>query len=68
MILNLKKMSDIENIIRIQISDPSSKTDPYMRGMANGMIMIESIINGTEPKFIDSPRNLNQDLSNAGPK
>ena len=53
--IECRKLSDIQNIFDIQVNDPSSKTDPYMRGMANGMIMLKSILDGCEPKFIDKP-------------
>jgi hypothetical protein len=44
-----------EHMLEIQITDPSSKYDPYMRGMANGMIFLDSCIRGVEPKYIDKP-------------
>jgi hypothetical protein len=49
-------MSKIDDVMKIQLADPSTKKDPYMQGLANGMIMIKSIITGDEPKFITIPK------------
>ena len=53
--IECRKLSDIQNIYDIQVNDPSSKTDTYMRGMANGMIMLKSILDGRKPEFIGKP-------------
>ena len=50
-----KWIKDIENIRDIQHSDPISKTDPYMRGMANALEVVWSIISDEEPCFIEGP-------------
>jgi hypothetical protein len=49
-------MSKIDDVMKIQLAEPSTKTDSYMQGLANGMIMIKSIITGDEPKFITIPK------------
>lgn len=51
-----KLLSEIDSVMNIQLTDPSSKRDHYMMGLANGMIMIKSIIVGEEPKFFKMDR------------
>lgn len=37
-------------------SDPGNAlADEYMRGMANGLILAQSIVRGTEPQYIEAP-------------
>ena len=50
-----KGFENLFNSIQIQIEDPASKTDPYMRGMANGMLFAKSCFENVEPKYIDEP-------------
>ena len=46
-------IDDIDNMWAIQKSDPISKTDPYMRGMANALEVVHSVIHGEDADFID---------------
>ena len=46
-------LQKIDDVMKIQLDDPASKTDPYMKGMANGMILVRALIVGEEPKFIE---------------
>ena len=50
--LTKKIRAEIDAVMHIQLTDPSTKTDDYMQGLANGMIMIDSILKMCEPKFI----------------
>ena len=43
-------------VLKIQVNDPASKIDPYMRGMANGLILGYCMITGREPHYIEKPR------------
>lgn len=47
--------SDIANVTKIQSEDPHSKKDEYMRGMANGLQVANSIATKQEPEFLESP-------------
>lgn len=38
-----KQMKDLDKVLNMQLSDPASKTDPYMQGMANGMLVAKGI-------------------------
>lgn len=54
--LNLeKKLKTIEDLIKIQSGHGNWDYDPYMHGMLNGMIVIESCITGKQAKFVDAP-------------
>ena len=41
-----KRKQDIEEVINIQKYDGNWNYDPYMHGLLNGMLMVESIANG----------------------
>ena len=48
--------NDLEKLwqlVKIQVDDPSSKTDPYMRGMANGLICALAVFKHWEPIYIE---------------
>ena len=50
LILRLKNLEELE---KIQVSDPSSKDDQYMRGMANGLILAVATMKNEEPRYIN---------------
>ena len=43
-----------------EFSRSFAKEDPYLHGMANGMILAESIVTGKEPKFEESKGRYNE--------
>ena len=45
----------IEEMIEIQSRSGNYDYDPYMHGMANGMIYIHSILTDKEPKYLTAP-------------
>jgi hypothetical protein len=49
-----KKLSDLDNCVAIQSGPGTGDTDHYMRGMANGLILAQSIMKGTECKYLDA--------------
>lgn len=51
-----KIMKDLEDILNIQCSNGNWNYDPYMMGLANGLIMANSIITNKEPKFLSAPK------------
>jgi hypothetical protein len=53
---NKKEYLKMQEIIAIQCSDGNWNYDPYMHGMANGMIYANSLFLDLEPKFLDSPK------------
>ena len=48
----------LDDLIKIQCSDGNWNYDPYMHGMANGMILARSIIQGEEkePEYLEAPK------------
>lgn len=57
---NYKKELDrikesIKNAKDIQCSDGNWDYNPYMMGIANGLIFADAVINGDEPKFLNPP-------------
>ena len=48
-------ISDLEDLLKVQCSDGNWNYDPYMQGMANGMILAMSLLKGVTPEFLDAP-------------
>jgi hypothetical protein len=48
-------VKDIENLIKVQCSSGNYNYDPYMHGMANGLICAMSCVTGKEPEYISAP-------------
>jgi len=48
-------ISDLEDLLKIQCGDGNWNYDPYMQGMANGMILAMSLFKGVAPEFLDAP-------------
>ncbi|MGN7941999.1 hypothetical protein [Metabacillus sp. 22489] len=49
------RIVDIANVLDIQLSEPNIKKDPYMTGMANGLILALSIMEQNEPIYKEIP-------------
>ena len=49
-----KKIGDLKNIVDTQCMPGNFDQGEYMRGLANGLILAQSIILGIEPKYIDA--------------
>jgi hypothetical protein len=50
-----KLLEKLDDLIAIQTSSGNWDFDPYMHGMANGMILMRAIVSGEDPKFLDAP-------------
>lgn len=50
-----KEIEDIQKMLDIQLSDGNWNSDPYMHGMANGMILCMATLKGEEPKYLEAP-------------
>ena len=50
------RVKTLDEITKMQCSDGNWNADPYMHGMANGMILSLSTITGEEPTFLESPQ------------
>lgn len=49
-------MGNLDDVIKIQCANGNWNYDPYMHGLANGLIMAKSLISKEEPKFLDAPK------------
>ena len=56
LLVSLDVINSIDELVNIQCSDGNWNVDPYMHGMANGMILVQSIISGKPPEFLDAPK------------
>lgn len=50
-----ENLEAVQDLLNIQLMDGNWNCDPYMHGMANGMILCMSILRGEVPKFLDAP-------------
>lgn len=50
-----KEIEQLRDLTKIQCTHGNWNYDPYMHGMANGMILALAIMEGTEPKYLDAP-------------
>lgn len=55
------KEIDLKDVINIQCSKGNWDYDPYMMGLANGLIMAESLISKKEPQFLSAPKKWGKD-------
>ena len=53
--IDSKTMETIKDLIKTQSQDGNWNYNEYMHGMVNGMIMIQAIIDGVEPVYLDAP-------------
>lgn len=51
----LRILEDLQNLIDIQCSDGNWNVNPYMQGMANGLILAKSVITNETPEYVDAP-------------
>ena len=56
------KLETLKEMTAVQCSDGNWNYDPYMFGMANGMIFAISIFEDTEPHYLDAPEKWLKDL------
>lgn len=54
----------LKDLTKAQCSDGSWNYDPYMHGMANGLILALSVFEGEEPKFLEAPEVWLKDVPN----
>jgi hypothetical protein len=51
----MSPMEQLKEAVKIQCSEGNYNFDPYMHGMANGLILALAIMDGTEPEFLNAP-------------
>jgi len=50
-----KEIEELRSLVKVQCMDGNWNYDPYMHGMANGMILALAIAEGKEPQYLDAP-------------
>lgn len=48
-------VESLDELTKIQCSNGNYDYDPYMHGMANGMLLAMSLFNNCEPIYLDAP-------------
>lgn len=51
-----EKIKQLEGLLATQLADGNWNYDPYMHGMANGIIFAMSILTGEELLLLDAPK------------
>lgn len=57
----IKSLEALKDSLKVQCSDGNWNYDPYMHGMANGMIFALSLFEGGEPQYLDAPEKWGKD-------
>lgn len=45
----------LKDVLNVQCANGNWNYDPYMHGLANGLIMAASLLDDVEPKFLKAP-------------
>jgi hypothetical protein len=51
-----KLIKEMEKLLDIQCANGNWNYDPYMHGMANGMLLMLSVVEGGNPRYLDAPK------------
>ncbi len=51
-----KALNKLEDLVKVQCADGNWNYDPYMHGMANGMLLVQALLYDKEPKFLEAPK------------
>ncbi len=52
----ISSVEHLKHLVDIQCSDGNWNFNPYMHGMANGLLLALAIFNGVSPKFLNPPK------------
>lgn len=55
-------LQTLRDMTQVQCSDGNWNYDPYMHGMANGMIFALSLFEDGKPKYLEAPKEWLKDL------
>jgi len=50
-----KAIKELKDVIKVQCMSGNWNYDPYMHGMANGLICALAILTGKEPNYLHAP-------------
>lgn len=51
-----ENLNKLKELIKTQTSPGNWDYDPYMHGMANGMLLAEAIMEDREPEYLNAPK------------
>lgn len=51
----MTNMEKLKELIKIQTSRGNWDYDPYMQGMANGMLLAEAVLEDRSPVYLEAP-------------
>lgn len=49
------RLDSLQDLVRVQSSEGNWNYDPYMFGLANGLLLAQAVIEGTECKYFETP-------------
>lgn len=52
----------LDDMLAVQCADGNWNYDPYMHGLANGLLMAKSIFTKEEPDFLEAPETWKKDV------
>ena len=58
-----KLLNDLDDVVKIACSDGNWNHDPYLHGMANGLICAQAVLCGTDPVYLDAPMVWSKDIA-----
>ena len=51
-----EELKKLQQMLDVQCSDGNWNFDPYMHGMANGMIFCMALLKDEKPKYLEAPK------------
>ena len=61
-VVMLQSLQALREMTQVQCGDGNWNYDPYMQGMANGLIFALSIFDGSEPNYLEAPETWLKDI------
>ena len=55
-------LDEFDLLLDIQLSPGNWDFDPYLHGMANGILLMRSIVSGEDPEYMEAPEQWGEDL------
>ena len=59
-----KQLESTQDIVNVQCNDGNWNYDPYMHGLANGMLIVQSMFTDKPPEFLEAPKVWLESISN----
>jgi hypothetical protein len=62
-----ERLEKLKEMVGVQCSNGNWNYDPYMHGMANGMIFCEALMENKDPQYLGAPKVWLHDKRRGGP-